>query len=201
MIRILCYLLPALCWLAALFVWFGPGFLFRENIPRKADAVVLFVGPGNESRLDEAKRLIREGYARYLLVPSSGEVYGENEEGGLELISSPVPRKDLVLKVRLAATYGKHYENTHIEALEAKRMMDDLGLRSAMLVSSGYHMRRIGLIAGRVFDDRRYAVSCNQARWQAPFTAADWLDRGRRKIMTSEYVKIAWFLLYGVAGF
>ena len=68
-----------LCFLAAvlltvmLFVIFAPGFLFRENLQRKADAVVLFVGPGNEARLDEARQLIKEGYARYLLVPFSGE--------------------------------------------------------------------------------------------------------------------------------
>lgn len=194
------YLLPALFCLGAAFVWFGPGFLFRENIPRHADAVVLFVGPGNESRLDEAKQLIREGYARYLLIPSYAEVYAVNGNGELELISGVVPRRDLVLRVRLAATYKKHYENTHIEALEAKRMMDDLGLRSAMLVSSAYHMRRIGLIAGQVFDKRKYAVSCNPARWQAPFTAWDWLNRERRKIMVSEFGKIGWFLVYGVFG-
>ncbi|TWJ16720.1 YdcF family protein [Geobacter argillaceus] len=194
------FFLALVCVVTA-FVWLAPGFLFTDDLPRKADAVVLFVGPGNESRLDEAKQLIREGYARYLLIPSYGEIYALNGQGALELISGTVPRKDLILKVRLAATYKKYYENTHIEALEAKRMLDDLGLRSALLVSSAYHMRRIGLIAGKVFDWRKYSISCNPARWQASFTAGDWLNRDRRKIIASEYVKIAWFLAYGVFGF
>ena len=73
-------------------------------------------------------------------------------------------------------------------------------LKSAMLVSSAYHMRRIRLIAGRVFDARKYSISCNPARWQAPFTAADWLKKERRKIIISEYLKIGWFLVYGVIG-
>ena len=192
--------LTALIMMVTLFVIFAPGFLFLENIPRKADAVILFIGPGNEARLDEARQLIKEGYARYLLVPYSGEMFTSDSAGGLVRIDSNQPRGNLFLRIRIAATYKKHYENTHIEALEAKRMLDDLGLRSAMLVSSAFHMRRISLIAGRVFDTEKYAVSCNPARWQAAFTPGDWLIRERRKMIVSEYVKIAWFLVYGLVG-
>lgn len=189
------FLLAALL-IVTLFVMLAPGFLFTEDIPRKADAVVLFVGPGNEARLDEAKQLIKEGYARYLLIPFSGELFTADPAGGLVRIAGNQPRGDLFHRIRVAANYREHYENTHIEALEAKRMLGDLGLKSAMLVSSAYHMRRIRLIAGRVFDGRQYVISCNPARWQAPFTAADWLNKERRRIIVSEYVKMAWFLVY-----
>lgn len=194
--RTISLFLALVCVVTAI-VWLAPGFLFTDDLPRKADAVVLFVGPGNESRLDEAKQLIREGYARYLLIPSSGELFTLDSSGGLERVAGRGPRGNLFIRIRIAATYRKHYENTHIEALEAKRMLDDLGLRSAMLVSSGYHMRRIRLIAGRVFDGRNYSISCNPARWQKPFSAGDWLNRERRKIIVSEYVKIGWFWVYG----
>lgn len=175
---------------------YAPRFLFTGDLPRKADAVIVFVGPGNDSRLDEAKVLVKEGYARYLLIPSSGELFEAEPAGGLLRIAGNQPRGDLFLRIRIAATYKKHYENTHIEALEAKRMLDDLGLSSAMLVSSAYHMRRIRLIAGRVFNARKYSISCNPARWQEPFTAADWLKKERRRIIFSEYAKIGWFLVY-----
>lgn len=183
-----------------MFAAFAPGFLFMDNIPRKADAVILFVGPGSVARFDEAKQLIKDGYARFLLIPSSGELFTADPAGGLVKLAGNQPRGDLFLRIRIAATYRKYYENTHIEALEAKRMLDDLGLRSAMLVSSAYHMRRISMIAGRVFDTEEYSISCNPARWQASFNAGDWLNKERRKIIVSEYVKIAWFLVYGVAG-
>lgn len=188
--------LPVLC----LCVLLAPGFLFTGNIPRKADAVVLFVGPGNEARLDEAHVLLKEGYARYLLVPSSGELFSLDPAGRVVRISGDRQRGNLFLRIRIAATYGKYFENTHIEALEAKRMMDDLGLKSAMLVSSGYHMRRIKLIAGRVFDSRNYSISCNPARWQESYGVGDWLVKERRRNIVSEYVKIGWFLVYGVFG-
>ena len=196
------YLAPPVLLMTALFALFAPGFLYSENIPMRADAVVLFIGPGNVTRLDEANQLIKDGYARYLIIPSYDEVRVLNGQGKIERVSGMVPRGDLIRKVHMAAEYkGKeYYENTHIEALEAKKMMDDLGLRSVMLVSSAYHMRRIKLIADRVFDARRYDVNCNPARWQPQFTARDWFDRVRRKIIVSEYVKIAWFLAYGVVG-
>jgi uncharacterized SAM-binding protein YcdF (DUF218 family) len=195
------YLAVATFLMGVLFVIFAPGFLFIENIPRTADAVVLFVGPENVARLDEARQMIKEGYARYLLIPYSGECYSVDRSGSLVKMASTQQREDLVRRIRLAATYKKHYENTHIEALEAKRMLDDLGLHSAMLVSSGYHIRRISMIAGRVFDDQKYTISCNPARWQAPFTAADWMHKAHRKIIVSEYVKMVWFLVYGIAGY
>jgi uncharacterized SAM-binding protein YcdF (DUF218 family) len=184
--------------LVALFALIAPGFLFTEDVPRKSDAVVLFVGPGNEARTDEAKYLIKEGYARYLLIPSSVEMFAANPAGGLVRITGDRSRGDLVRRIGIAVNYKKHYENTHFEALEAKRMMDDLDLKSAMLVSSGYHMRRIRIIAGRVFDAGRYSITCNPARWQQEFTVADWLNADRRKIIVSEYVKIGWFFVYGV---
>ena len=184
--------------LLLVFAIFAPGFLFTEDATRKADAVILFVGPGNEARVFEARQLITDGYARYLLIPSSGEVLSADKIGKFEKLSVNLPQGDRFHKIRLAVRYGKHYENTHIEALEAKRMMDDMGLRSAILVSSGYHMRRIRLIAGRVFAGSRYSFSCNPAKWQQAFTATDWLDGHKRKIMVSEYVKIGWFLVYGV---
>ena len=186
--------------MAAMFAAFAPGFLFMDNIPRKADAVILFVGPENVSRLDEAKQLIKDGYARFLLIPTTCEMFTVDPAGGFVKLAGNQQCGGLFLRIRIAANYKKYYEKTHIEALEAKRMMDDLGLSSAMLVSSAYHMRRISMIAGRVFDARKYSISCNPARWQASFTLGDWLNKERRKIIVSEYVKIAWFLAYGVVG-
>ena len=194
----LVYLTATFLLLLTLFVVFAPGFLLSDDIPGKADAVVLFVGPGNEARLDEAKVLIKEGHARYLLIPFTGEMFETDKAGGLVRITVNQPRGDLIRRVRMAANYRKHYENTHIEALEAKRMMEELGLSSAMLVSSGYHMRRIRMISSRVFDAGTYSIKCNPARWQREFTAADWLDGEKRRIIVSEYVKIGWFLVYGV---
>ncbi len=181
----------------SLFVIFAPGFLFTEDVTRNADAVVLFVGPGNEARRYEAEQLIREGSARYLLIPSSGEIFTADSGGGLLRMAGVPPKGDYAHWNSIKGDYRKHFENTHIEALEAKLTMDGLGLRSAIMVSSGYHMRRIRLIAGRVFSDNKYSIYCNPAKWQTEYTAADWQNREYRKKIVSEYVKIGWFMFYG----
>jgi uncharacterized SAM-binding protein YcdF (DUF218 family) len=186
--------------LSVLCALLAPGFLCLQEEPRPADAVVLFVGPENQSRLEEAEQLIRDKKARYLLVPSSGMVYAAGPDGGVVKMADQEPRSRLIQRIRIAARYRTYYENTHIEALEAKRMLEDLHLNSAVLVSSNYHMRRIHLIANRVFDRERFSIACHPARWQGSFAAADWLDRGHRTIIVNEYLKIVWFLAYGVLG-
>jgi uncharacterized SAM-binding protein YcdF (DUF218 family) len=184
--------------MAMLIAIWGPGFLFTKGFLKQSDAVVVFVGPGNEARLAEAKRLIMEGRARYLLIPSTGEIFRAGPGQVMERLAGNDARGALFFKIRIAANYKKYYENTHVEALEAKRMLDDLGLHSALLVSSGYHMRRIQLIAWWVFRRGAYKVACNPVRFEAPFTATDWFNSERQKILVSEYVKLAWFLSYGV---
>ncbi len=57
-------------------------------------------------------------------------------------------------------------ENTHKELLFAKCAMDQLQFRSAILVSSPCHMRRIRLIADRVFDQDKYRIYCLAAESQ-----------------------------------
>ena len=193
--KILCSLTSALL-LATLFMLLAPSFLTYSDMTRKADAVVLYLGPERESRLNEARQLIREGQARYLIIPTHGEVHQVQNDGTLKRISRDFRTRGNLLLLRKAANYRDYYENTHVESCEAKRVMDDLGLRSALLVSSPYHMRRIKMIAGRVFRDDAYTTICNPAREEAPFTSSDWFDKGRGKTMVSEYVKIAWFLIY-----
>lgn len=191
------YLAALVLLLPVLFALFAPGFLLSEDIPAQADAVVLFVGPGNEARLDEAKALIKEGHARYLIIPSSGELFAVAPGSGLVKISgNRLPGKSVHGK-RIVPVYKKYLENTHVEALEARRIMAELGLRSAVLVSSPYHMRRIRLIADRVFNPDQFTFYCKPVRWQSGFMVSDWLNKERRRIIVSEYVKMGWLLVYG----
>jgi uncharacterized SAM-binding protein YcdF (DUF218 family) len=183
---------------------YAPNYLNYADPPIKANAVVLFIGSDLEAREKEANKLLDAGYADYLIIPAYGRIsmkmpqlplsltLGGGGRGGGDLNNDSSKTKNS----GPVGNYPRFYENTHIEALEAKRMLDDLGLRSAMLISSAYHMRRIRLIAVRVFDAGRYSISCKPASWGTLFTAADWLNQERRQIIVSEYVKMAWFLVY-----
>lgn len=174
----------------------APGFLACSDPPAPSDAVVLYLGPEREARREEARRLLDEGYARYLVIPSLGEVFRVGRGGRLDRLLAPPQAPGNVFLLRKAANYGRYYENTHVETLEARRIMRDLGLRSALLVSSPYHMRRIALIAGRVFAGDGFRLGFVPARDEPRPAPADWLDPGRRGNIVSEYLKLAWFLCY-----
>jgi uncharacterized SAM-binding protein YcdF (DUF218 family) len=102
--------------------------------------------------------------------------------------------------LRKAAYYRKYFEDTHIELLEAKRMMDEAHLHSAILVSSPYHMRRIRLIAGKVFGDGKQTFSCVPTSYERSFDGGGWLEKQRRDKFMSEYIKICWYLIYMIFG-
>jgi len=172
--------------LLAVLIVFAPHYLAYTDKPQKAEAVVLFLGNEYRQRRAEAVRLIQDGYADYLLIPAYGKITEAPDMGRTARNAIPSRRSH----------YPGIYEDTHIEVLEAKRIMDKKGLTSAIFVSSPYHMRRIRLIVNRVFTDTGYRMIFVPTRFERP-TGKFWFLHGNdiRKVAT-EYSKIAWFFLY-----
>ena len=88
------------------------------------------------------------------------------------------------------------YENTHLELLLAREMMVKLGLKSAVVVSSPYHMRRLQLIAGQVFADGGYGIGLKSTFLKSHNSLACLQSDCCRKHVAGEYLKLAWFLVY-----
>jgi hypothetical protein len=100
------------------------------------------------------------------------------------------------VSVRLFGRRLDLYENTHLELLLAREMMVKLGLKSAVIVSSPRHMRRIQLIAGKVFADGGYDIGLKSTSLKS-YSSLTCLQSGRcRKHVAGEYLKITWFLVY-----
>lgn len=178
-------------------VSYAPRFLLYASTYRNVDAVVLFLGPDFTARQKEAYRIINEGKADYLIIPAYHTIYKIYGEGRVKYISSNLlsPEKKKMLTSR---TFSSFYEDTHIETIETKKMMADFGLKSAIFVSSPYHMRRIRFIVSRVFTGEKrefYFVPNNYEKAPGNFwelTVADWKYVGR------EYYKMLWFSLYSI---
>lgn len=166
--------------------YYAPHYLVYADPPQKADAVVLFLGNEYKERRAEANRLISEGYATYLLIPAYGR-----------LAKVPDHRRATRNGIPLRPPgYPVVYEDTHVEILEAKKLMDKNGLKSAIFVSSPYHMRRIKLIADRVFTANTYQNIYVPTRFEKR-TRGIWLfNQSDIKKTTGEYGKIVWFFLY-----
>ena len=182
--------------LLSLSVFQAPSFLFISEAPVRADAVVLFVGGETGTREKEAQQLLSEGFADYVIVPAYGQIMKRGPDGRLEAFNWKRP-EDVSNQRTKELTNQKNWfvENTHIEVLEAKRLMDNLGLRSALFVSSPYQMRRIKVITGKVFNDSQ-AVRYVPTRYEKPGETY-WLFSNRdRAFVLTEYTKIVWFFLY-----
>jgi len=126
----------------------APRYLAYAEPPRQSDAVILFIGSDNDARLREARQLIADGYAGHLLIPAFNQVMKVDSSFPLP---SPQRIEDTACTKRMVSKRKDFPENTHTEVLVAMQMMKRLDFRTAILVSSPYHMRRIKIIAERVF--------------------------------------------------
>jgi uncharacterized SAM-binding protein YcdF (DUF218 family) len=171
---------------------YAPHYLNYADQPAKADAVVLFLGKDKDikARNMEADRLLSDGYANYLIIPALGQVISTSDK-------KPFQTK----KSAATGRYPHFYENTHIEVLEAKRIMDYSGFKKANFVSSPPHMRRIKMITDHVFQQKNsapdaYQINFVPMRAEPSLPKASPWDLKNIGNVVYEYIKIAWFYLY-----
>jgi uncharacterized SAM-binding protein YcdF (DUF218 family) len=199
---ILCFIV-----LLSLAVVQAPSFLIVSDPPVKSDALVLFLGGEKGTREQEANQLVAEGYADYLIIPAHGQIKKRGPNGTLIKIDFDLkPKITLNLKLAVPEAFpntsnlklktASLLEDTHQEVLIARDMMERLGISSAILVSSPYHMRRIKLISARVFGERA-TVCYVPTRYETPKEGFWFSENYDRKFVLTEYAKIGWFLLYG----
>jgi DUF218 domain len=176
------------------FVLFSPRFLLYSSKYKKADAIILLLGPDFKARQKEANKLINDGMADYLIIPAYHKAYRIYDKGTMKYLSPNLYSfKSGQKNVAMPPSF---YEDTHWEIIEAQKVMSSYGLNSAILVSSPYHMRRIKLIVIKVFDTNKgdfYFVPTSYERAPAncwELSLADW------KKVRNEYGKILWFFLY-----
>jgi hypothetical protein len=175
---------------------YAPGFLLYSSNYQKTDAVVVFLGPDFTARQREAYKIVNEGMADYLIIPAYHKAYKIIDDGTKKSFSPNLSAGTPIKKKALVAPAPYFYEDTHIEAIEAKKIMADFGLKSAIFVSSPYHMRRISLIVTKVFAGETgvyYFAPTIYERAPGNFWELSWSDW--RKVGW-EYIKILWFSLY-----
>jgi hypothetical protein len=155
-------------------------------------------------------QLLREEYSGFLFVPDSFCLYkvGPDRAGITavsfsaltENIDSPGPRpkqekmKTFFRKKWDAYRIPRFYESTHVEMLLAKKAMDACQFKKAIFVSSPYHMKRIKIMADRVFDssyDIRL-VPTRFEKWNSKFPAT-WHELSYD---FEEIPKMIWYLCY-----
>lgn len=189
--KLICFSILLVLGIFFVVLYYAPRYLTYADKPLRSDAIVLFVGPDNKSRQEDANRLMAEGYARYLFIPAYGRITeasslssaaGAKKANPKQIISGLKPRP--------------YFENTHVEILEAKRMMEQYRLKSAIFVSSPDHMRRIKIITKRIFHEEPVRIVFVPIRFEQTRQDLLYLTLSDYKRMGKEYIKIIWFLIY-----
>jgi len=127
-----------------------------DNLPHKADAILVFGGgvgetgsPGKSTieRARYAAQLYKGGYADRIIF-SSGYTYTYNDAENMRLfaVSMGVPEKDIILEQNANSAY----ENV----IFSKEILDKNNWDSALVISSLYNMRRVSMVFNKWCKDK-----------------------------------------------
>ncbi|AXI10459.1 YdcF family protein [Oceanobacillus zhaokaii] len=157
----------------------GREFLIVNEKPKKVDAIiVLSGGPG---RLEKAVELFKGGYAEYMML-SNSNVQGTSVQEAVEM---GIPKNRIITEDYATSTYTN--------ALYTKEEMEKNNLKSAIVVSSDFHMRRSKLVFQRLYKDTGIELTYIAS----PYLERTWLtEKSEREIVFREWTKLIGYWLH-----
>lgn len=171
-------------WLAGI----GKSLVVDETL-RPVDVIIVLSGDDEGQRLRHAFHLYQQGYAQKILLSGGTNLL---EETGVDLMER------YLIQLGISAEHvlsEKRSESTAENASFSKHLMEERGLRSAIVVTSPTHSRRVSLIFKRVFSPP-YTVSVSSD--PKAFQPEEWWrDPSRRRTVIREFFQMGWFLLFG----
>lgn len=152
----------------------------RPQAPVASGADAIVVLTGGRGRTSEGLSQLRKGRGGVLILS------GVHQDSDLDSIFlntvNRVERDRIVLEKRSRSTY----EN----AVEVKKIMDERGLGSMVLITSGYHIKRAHFTFTKVMPGRKiFALSVSSPN----FDEARWWDGKGLGLLAAEFVKYHWY--------
>jgi uncharacterized SAM-binding protein YcdF (DUF218 family) len=163
-------------------------FLVVKDNPSKSDVIIIFSGD-NGARTIQGLKLYNEHYAPKIIM-SGGTVYQDLTMAKImkeHAISLGVATDDIITEEEANSTY----ENIAF----SKRIMEQHNYKSAIIVSSDYHMKRIKLTCEKIFNNTEIRLTYSSCK-DNNFNSQKWWT-SNKSIMTviNEYFKIAGYLV------
>lgn len=187
------------------------GFIFKsagnlliiKDKLQKADAIVVLMGsPGD--RILEAKDIYSNSYSsKIIFIEDNDPGRKEIKAKGIILPNDAIKNKSIALRLGIpdsAITIVPGNTNSTYD--EAKTFLAYLNknpkIKSIILISSSYHMRRAGIIFRNEMAQCNHEVKIILAPSKyTEFNAKNWYsDRQSRKIVVFEYIKILNYYLF-----
>lgn len=156
-------------------------FLAREDPLSKADAVFVFAGSTAERQV-EAADLFKAGYAPIVVITraTDDDALDELARRGIVLRTQHEITMELMGKLGVPPEQTlappRVHDNTAQETETLRQLAETRGWRRVILVSSKYHMRRVGLSARRALRGTSVAIVLRPSRYD-PATPARWWRR------------------------
>jgi uncharacterized SAM-binding protein YcdF (DUF218 family) len=169
------------------------GFLVEGLQPplQRSDAIVVISGDEDLARFRAGLTLWQEAWAP-LLIFSGAALEGpiSNAEAMRRLaLGAGVPPEAILLEEQGTNTYGN--------ALHTRSLMESNGLRSAILVTSPYHLQRAALTFGGVYQGSGIQLIASAAPDSDWRKRSWWLRSDLRLLTLSELEKLSYILLTG----
>jgi len=169
-----------ICLLLLIIGLFSAGsFLVLSESPKQADVIIVL--SGGQGRVEQAAELYKEGYAPYIILSNAKESTSKSGDMLQTALNLGIPQ-DVIYTENAA-------ESTYQNAEFTLPIMKERDFKSAIVVSSDFHMRRIKFLFAGVYKksdiELTYIGSAsgyNAKRW--------WSDRKSRETTFNEYVKM-----------
>ena len=182
---------------------FAKFLIVKDNLA-KADAILVLSGDWNFDRADWGIRLYKKDYADKIILIIEREDprwfsvvmkmllhsdLTQKEAVRRYYETQGVPRKDLIFGRKLATS-------TFDELHAAKDMIEEHKFKSVILVTSGYHMRRVLMTAKRVLVPAGIDIYNATVSLEGYYPGTWWLHESDTKHIFLEYLSIAFYIIY-----
>ncbi|WP_238652132.1 YdcF family protein [Paenibacillus piscarius] len=175
--RMLFLYLPLLLLVVLLFC--AGRFLPLSEAPKQADVIIVL--SGGAGRVEQGVKLYEEGYAPKLLLSNSEEITGPAGDMRETALSLGIPEGAILTEDAAESTY----QNAQLTL----PMMKQHGFKSAIVVSSDFHMRRVKFIFNHVY--KKSGIELTYIGADSGYNAkAWWGDRYSRETTFNEYIKM-----------
>lgn len=175
--RMLFLYLPLLLLVVLLFC--AGRFLPLSEAPRQTEVIIIL--SGGAGRVEQGVKLYEEGYAPKLLLSNAKEITGPEGDMRETALSLGIPESAILTEDAAESTY----QNAQLTL----PIMKQHGFKSAIVVSSDFHMRRVKFIFDHVY--QKSGIELTYIGADSGYNAkAWWGDRYSRETTFNEYIKM-----------
>lgn len=178
-------------------LWFSSSFwlteigkcLYFNEALQPVDIIIVLSGDDEGFRLRQAYNLYQKRYAKKILLSGGTNLWKETGIDLMEnyLIKLGVSKEDILSE--------KESESTVENALFSKRILEKRGLKSAIVVTSPPHTRRVSIIFRKTFSPKIKILVCSNP--DAFKVEGWWQNPSYRRTVIREFFQIGWYLLFG----